>query len=157
MKQIRIGNQTSFSASTLSLPFEYAIENGFDAFEWFPDKKEWGAGWDTNDIDSEMRRHIRRKAIENNIALSVHAPWNSDPLKHENHPVLLKNIEFARDIGATILIVHLTTDKGPENYVKAIMPIMRNLSEAGLRLSLENTPLTNPEDFNRVFDIIQNL
>ena len=157
MKQIRIGNQTSFSASPPALPFEYAIENGFDAFEWFPDKKEGGEGWDTNDIDREMRQHIRRKAIENNIALSVHAPWDSDPLKPDNHALLVKNIEFARDIGATILIVHLTTDKGPEKYVKAIMPILRSLSEAGLCLSLENTPLTAPEDFNRVFEIIQSL
>ena len=58
MKQIRIGNQTSFSASTPILPFEYAIENGFDAFEWFPDKKEWGAGWDEKDINAETRRYI---------------------------------------------------------------------------------------------------
>ncbi|MDR4498949.1 MAG: TIM barrel protein [Candidatus Scalindua sp.] len=157
MKQIRIGNQTSFSASPPTLPFEYAIENGFDAFEWFPDKKEGGEGWDTNDIDREMRQHIRRKAIENNIALSVHAPWDSNPLKPENHALLVKNIEFALDIGATILIVHLATDKGPEKYVKAIMPILRSLSEAGLRLSLENTPLTAPEDINRVFEIIQTL
>src|SRR5947209_6292522 len=42
---ISIGNQTAFSAASLMEPFEYALANGFDAFEWFPDKKESGAGW----------------------------------------------------------------------------------------------------------------
>jgi hypothetical protein len=61
MKQIRIGNQTSFSAQTPLQPFDFALENGFDAFEWFPDKKDSGAGWDTDDIDSEMRQHIKER------------------------------------------------------------------------------------------------
>ena len=42
---IRIGNQTAFSALTPLEPFEYAVQNGFTAFEWFPDKKETGEGW----------------------------------------------------------------------------------------------------------------
>lgn len=156
MKQIRIGNQTSFSASTPMLPFEYAIENGFDAFEWFPDKKEWGAGWDEKDINTETRRYIKNKAIDNDIALSVHAPWYYNPLKHENCVLLLKDIEFAQDIGATLLNIHLHTDEGIENYVKAITPIIKSSAETGLNLSIENTPLTTPEDFNRMFDLLQN-
>ena len=58
-RHIRIGNQTAFMAATPIEPFVYAVENGFDAFEWFPDKKETGAGWDVSDIDEEMRRYIR--------------------------------------------------------------------------------------------------
>jgi phosphoglucan,water dikinase len=157
MKQIRIGNQTSFSASTPILPFEYAIENGFDAFEWFPDKKEWGAGWDEKDINAETRRYIKNKAIDNDIALSVHAPWYCNPLKQENHVLLLKDIEFAQDIGATLLNIHLYTDDGIEDYVKAIIPIIRSSAEAGLNLSIENTPITTPENFNRMFDLLQNV
>ena len=157
MKQIRIGNQTSFSASTPTLPFEYAIENGFDAFEWFPDKKEWGAGWNESDIDAETRRYIRNKAIDNDIAMSVHTPWYYNPLKHENHVMLLKDIKFAQDIGATMLIIHLNTDEGIKNYVKAIMPIIKSSAEAGINLSIENTPLTAPEDFNKLFNHLQKL
>jgi hypothetical protein len=39
--RIRLGNQTSFSAPPL-VPFRFACEHGFEAFEWFPDKKECG-------------------------------------------------------------------------------------------------------------------
>ncbi|MDR4505432.1 MAG: TIM barrel protein [Candidatus Scalindua sp.] len=157
MKQIRIGNQTSFSAQRPLLPFEFALEKGFDAFEWFPDKKEWGAGWDTDDINGEMRQHINRKATNNDIALSVHAPWYFNPLEHRNPALLFKEIEFARDIGAYLLIIHLAADKGVENYVNAIIPLIRDSSEKKLLLSIENTPLTDPEVVNRTFGIIQNL
>jgi len=36
--------------SALTIPFEYAVESGFNAFEWFPDKKESGEGWDVDFI-----------------------------------------------------------------------------------------------------------
>ncbi len=39
-----IGNQTAFSAARFMEPFQYALANGFAAFEWFPDKKPDGAG-----------------------------------------------------------------------------------------------------------------
>lgn len=157
MRQIRIGNQTSFSAQTPLQPFDFALGNGFDAFEWFPDKKEWGAGWDTNDIDSEIRQHIKREAQNNDIVLSLHAPWYVNPLKPHNHARFLKEIEFASDIGATLFVIHLTAEEGVENYVNSLIPIIRDTGETNLRLSIENTPLTGPEDFNRMFDIIQGL
>ncbi len=157
MKKIRIGNQTSFSAQTPVLPFAFALENGFDAFEWFPDKKEWGAGWDEKEISGEMRQQIKREAMKNDIALSLHAPWHLNPLKPHDLEPLHKEIEFARDIGAYIFIIHLATDEGIENYANAIIPIIRETSDAKLHLSLENTPLTDPEDFNRMFGIIHNL
>jgi len=39
---ICIGNQSAFSATRLLEPFEYAVANGFNAFEWFPDKRLFG-------------------------------------------------------------------------------------------------------------------
>ena len=36
---VRLGNQTSCWAATPFEPFEFALASGFDAFEWFPDKK----------------------------------------------------------------------------------------------------------------------
>ena len=71
---IRIGNQTAFYAATPTEPFEYALANGFDAFEWFPDKKT-DAGWDERDLDASQRKVIRKAANEGRTRLSVHAPW----------------------------------------------------------------------------------
>ena len=47
---IYIGNQTACWAATPREPFDYAVASGFDAFEWFPDKKPNG-GWDENNLD----------------------------------------------------------------------------------------------------------
>src|SRR5215472_18655018 len=55
---ICIGNQTACWAATAVEPFDYAVAQGFNAFEWFPDKKP-GAGWDENDLDPEARQRIR--------------------------------------------------------------------------------------------------
>jgi hypothetical protein len=55
----RIGNQSSFSAVPITLPFEYAVAHGFDAFEWFPDKRG-NAGWDENDLSTRLLRRVRR-------------------------------------------------------------------------------------------------
>ena len=51
---ISIGNQTSFAAGSPVEPFDYALSNGFNAFEWFPDKKP-GAGWDDTDLPAALR------------------------------------------------------------------------------------------------------
>ncbi len=34
----RIGNQTSFAAASPLEPFDFALANGFTAFEFFPDR-----------------------------------------------------------------------------------------------------------------------
>jgi hypothetical protein len=81
MKKIRIGNQTAYSALTPMMPFEYAAANGFDAFEWFPDKKESGAGWDEKDIDAETRSYIKDKSQKHDIALSVHSSLRADLMR----------------------------------------------------------------------------
>jgi sugar phosphate isomerase/epimerase len=149
--RIRIGNQTAFSASSVMLPFEYAVANGFDAFEWFPDKKESGAGWTVSDISDEMRDFIRNTAQTRDIILSVHAPWQVNPLLSQGGEHLFECVRFAKDIGASLVNVHLVGDMGIEAYLRALFPWLQILVEAGIRLSIENTPRTCPREFNELF------
>src|SRR5437667_11176458 len=109
---IHIGNQTAFSAATMMAPFEYALANGFDAFEWFPDKKPWGAGWDELDLSPGLCAQIRKTAQSGAIRLSVHARWTINPLVAETGPLLRREMELAEDLGASVLILHLYTEAG---------------------------------------------
>ena len=68
---IRIGNQTSKTASPITLPFEYALEKGYDAFEWFPDKDASGVGWEEKDLSMETRAWIRRSGLKRNILIFI--------------------------------------------------------------------------------------
>ena len=154
---MRIGNQTAFSSSTVTQPFEYAVANGFDAFEWFPDKKDSGAGWTEDDITKQIRSVIRDTALVHDICLSVHAPWDANPLRPQGREVLFKDIEFAQDIGASLLNMHLYTDEGLSSYVQSIIPLMKRLAQLGIKLSIENTPLTSPQDFNELFTMLHKL
>jgi phosphoglucan,water dikinase len=162
---IRIGIQTAFSAPSTK-PFEYAIANGFSAFEWFPDKKEDGAGWDADELGAETRSYIKNTARTFDIAMSVHSPWQANamsvhspwqanPLAPGGIEVILKNVSFASDIGASLLNIHLYTEEGTEAYLDAIIPLIRVTEEAGMRLSVENTPLTGPGDFNALFRLLK--
>jgi phosphoglucan,water dikinase len=155
--RIRIGNQTALSASTVTQPFEYAVANGFDAFEWFPDKNESGEGWEESDLDAETRHYVKDTALKHDIRLSVHAPLQANPLRQESRKALLKNIEFANDISASLLNIHLYTDEGIASYVQAIRPLIEDLAKLGIELAIENTPATAPEDFNELFAQLANL
>lgn len=154
-KQIRVGNQTAFSAMEPVLPFNYAVENHFDAFEWFPDKKESGAGWNAGDIGPALRHFIKETAKAHDIKLSVHAPWWANPLESETGKLIFEDLELARHIDAKLLNIHLYTEKGIPAYVDAIEPVMRRARENGIMLAIENTPLTGPEDFNALFALLQ--
>ncbi|HFQ82192.1 MAG TPA: hypothetical protein ENK33_12600 [Desulfobacterales bacterium] len=156
-KSIRIGNQTAFMALTPLAPFFYAVENHFGAFEWFPDKKESGAGWDLGDINEEQRRFIKKTAQANEITLSMHASSWADPFRLESRKIFFDNIDFAGEIGAVLLNIHLSTEHGLADYVRAILPICNYCRAAGLRLAIENTPLTSPEDFNRLFALLREI
>ncbi len=147
---IRIGNQTSYGAPSPAEPFDYAVANGFDAFEWFPDKKP-GVGWDESDLTQAQRQKIRETAKEKGIRLSVHAPWQANPLHREASELLRKDIELATDLGAVLLNIHLYHEAGLERFVTAITPLIRQTAESGLQLSIENTPDHSPEQFNDVF------
>jgi phosphoglucan,water dikinase len=152
---ISIGNQTSWAA-TPTLPFEYAVANAFDAFEWFPDKKP-GAGWDDNDLDPARRSSIRETARERRVRLSVHARWQANPLQAECHAMLAKDLQLAIDLGAVLFNIHLFHEAGLEAFIKAIMPLTRSVAEAGLQLSIENTPDHPPELFNELFARLRTL
>jgi len=157
MNKIRIGNQTSFSAHNPLEPFEYAITSGFDAFEWFPDKRDNGGGWDLRDIDIAMRSEIKNRARASGLSLSVHIPWHANPLNYQNRDVIFENIAFAKEIGAVLVNMHLFTEGGIPTYVESILPIIDQTHRSGMKLSIENTTITSPEDFNRVFSILRKM
>ena len=154
MKNIRIGNQTAFSASDVMEPFEYAVANSFNAFEWFPDKHNINEGWDVNDIDTKTRSHIRAIAVKHDIDLSVHASLKAEMCDPDKLDVMLNDIDFAKEIGATLINTHLCIENGVENYVDAITPVVKEIEKAGLRIAIENTVFTIPKDFNKLFAIV---
>jgi sugar phosphate isomerase/epimerase len=155
--RIRIGTQSGFSAVPFLAPFEYAVEHGFEAFEWLPDKKESGAGWEEKDVDSQTRASIRDTCVEHDIRGSVHAPFDVDLVNPDHRERLSETIEFVHDIGASLLNVHLCTDQGLDAYVRGIISLTRMLGQNGIMLAVENTPLTLPEDFNSFFKRLRRL
>jgi phosphoglucan,water dikinase len=158
MKQsIRVGNQTAHSASSIMQPFEYAVSSGFDAFEWFPDKTETGEGWAVQDLSKEARGRIKEIARDNDIRLSVHVPWQADPLHEEDRVLLSGAVELAEDIGASLVNIHFFNQDGPALYAKAILPLLEHLRPKGIALSIENTPLTGPTAINLLFNELRRL
>lgn len=155
--RIRIGNQTALSAYSVMQPFQYAVASGFDAFEWFPDRNESGAGWDENDLSKETRILIRHTAIAADIRLSVHAPWQLNPLRAGAHERFSEIIAFAQDAGASLLNIHFYADEGVAAFADAIVPLMERLAHEGIKLSIENTPATGPEQFNELFRLLRSL
>jgi sugar phosphate isomerase/epimerase len=147
----RIGNQTSFAASVME-PFEFAVANGFTAFEFFPDCgfSDVG-GWHENDLNDAARRAIRQMASEKSIELTVHAPLEFNPLHNNEDGRLYSTIEFAHALGATLVNLHLEASQGVERFVESLRPALRLTAEAGLKLAIENTVWTGPEDFNQFF------
>jgi len=99
----------------------------------------------------QARRGIRGTAIACDIRLSVHVRWQANPLMPEAWPILLKDVQLAEDLGASLLNIHLYTEAGMDAYVAAITPLAERVEDARLQLSIENTPLTSPEHFNELF------
>ena len=152
MNNIRIGNQTAFSARTVLEPFEFAMVNGFRTFEFFPDRGHLSAGgWEENDLDAGARQSIRQLAAEHDVTLTVHAPLTFNPLNDPEDGRLYSTVAFAHDIGATLVNLHLDMSRGAERFVEALEPAMLATAEAGLKLAIENTVWTGPEDFNVLF------
>ncbi|MHB1424766.1 MAG: sugar phosphate isomerase/epimerase family protein, partial [Gemmataceae bacterium] len=161
MQQIRIGNQTAISCADPLEPFRFALEHGFDAFEWFADKKQHddgtSAGWDESDMDAAMRAEIRDCGKIHDVLFTVHAPWQANPLDADGIVHLLRSIDFARDIGARLVNLHLYMDDGPHGYARALEPVLRYARAANLLISIENTPQTTPDDFNQTFVCLADL
>lgn len=155
--RIRIGNQSAFSAPSVMQPFEYAVANGFDAFEWFPDKKESGEGWDEKDMSGEMRSLIRDTAAARDIRLSVHAAWQMNPLKAGTREYFSVTARFAGDIGASLINIHLYAGEGIAAFADAVAPLVMLARREGMKLSIENTPDTGPQDFNELFSRLSSM
>ena len=152
MSNIRIGNQTAFSARSVLEPFEFAIAQGFTAFEFFPDRGYLGVGgWAENDLAASERLNIRRLAEENDIELTVHAPLSFNPVNKPKDPRLYSSVEFAHEIGATLLNLHLDIGSGAEHFVDCLASTLRLTAEAKLKLAIENTVWTGPQDFSALF------
>jgi sugar phosphate isomerase/epimerase len=159
--RIRIGNQTAISCADPLEPFNFAVQNGFDAFEWFADKKEHedgsAAGWDETNMDAGTRQWIRDTGAAHDVLFTVHAPWQANPLDAAGIPLLIRSIDFARDIGADLVNLHLYMDEGPHGFVRALGPVLRHAASAKLRISIENTPQTTPDDFTQTFACLAEL
>ena len=149
---IRIGNQTSFAAYSILDPFEFALANGFTAFEFFPNRGFSGYdGWDERDMNDDTRRYIRQTASAKGIELTVHAPLEINPLCDAEDGRLYSTVEFAAELGAKVLNLHLDLSEGAERFVEALRQALLLTAEARLQLALENTVFTGAEDFNRFF------
>lgn len=152
MSNIRIGNQTAFSARSVMEPFEFALLKGFTAFEFFPDRGYLGVGgWDENDMDASARSTIRHLAHDHDIEITVHAPLVFNPVNNPEDDRLYSTIEFAHDIGATLVNLHLDIGHGAARFVEALGPMLLATAGANLKLAIENTVWTGPEDFNALF------
>lgn len=151
---IRIGNQSAFSAYPLTLPFDFAISQGFDAFEWFPDKRSDGAGWVASDLSAGQRQQLRSQARDAGISLSVHAPLHVDPMRQHTHRELEESLRLAVDLGAGILNLHFGDPHQIEEFARCLIPWIDRCGIAGLKLVIENVPAIAPEDFNRLFSLL---
>ncbi|MBU6400709.1 MAG: sugar phosphate isomerase/epimerase [Verrucomicrobia bacterium] len=156
-RAIPIGNQTAFSALTPTQPFDYALARGFDAFEWFPDKKPDGRGWEASDLSAAQRHAIREVAQARGVRLSVHARCQAQPLEPPARRLLLEDLRLAKDLGAVLLNIHLSVTEGVAAYVQAITWLLDRSSDEGVDLAIENTPLTTPQDLNRLFAELRDL
>ena len=153
--RIRIGNQTAFSAAEPLAPFHFAVAHGFDAFEWFADRKQnddgsW-SGWDVTEMTDAQRVSVKRTAQEKDIRYTVHAPWQANPLRPGSEGLLVQSLNFARDIGADLVNLHLYMEEGAPVFVNRLAPVISYAADLGLRLALENTPLTTPAHFREFF------
>jgi sugar phosphate isomerase/epimerase len=144
-----IGNQTAFFAAPL-LPFTFALQNGFDAFEFFPDDGPDNQGWSVADLGQQTRTFIRSTADERGIRLSVHTTLKADLHSVAGRTILLRDLEFAHDIGARVLNTHFEP-RDPELLAHDMQDMAGLLREAELMLTLENTVAVTPEDFNDLF------
>jgi sugar phosphate isomerase/epimerase len=148
--RFRIGNQTNRDVPA-PLPFEFALRHRFGGFEWFSDRRH--AGWCEQDTDGATRRELRRAVADAKLRCSVHAPVAADPVDRAGAAAIRRSIDFAGDVGAVIVNLHLCADPG-RPFAEALGPLLESARAAGVQLSLENTPESSPEDCNAVFGLL---
>ena len=150
--ELRIGNQTAYAAKSALEPFEFALSNGFRAFEFFPDRGPSGdGGWDERAMGLFEREFIRKAAVTCGLALTVHAPLAMSPLKQDQDGRVESVVEFARELDAKVLVVHLDLSQGLEAFGDGLSPLLKATRKAKLKLALENTVWNGPEELNAFF------
>ncbi|MBL8542159.1 MAG: sugar phosphate isomerase/epimerase [Betaproteobacteria bacterium] len=151
MSSIRIGNQTSCHAPA-RLPYEFAVAQGFDAFEWLSDKGP--SGWCEDDMSQAERSELRRSAQQRGILFSVHAPVAADPTLPSGAEAIRRTIRFAGDVGAGVVNLHLFPEHGSKQFAEALRPLLEAARSAHVRLCLENIPQTSPDECNALFALL---
>ena len=145
-----VGNQTAQSAAHWLDPYRFAQRHGFGLFEWFSDRK--GAqGWDFSLCDVACRKALAQQAHSSGMLFTIHAPWDTEPAGHEGRLRLRSGIEFAADVGARLVVVHLPGPQDEARWIDGMKAPLLWASEASVVLALENTPATSPADCERVF------
>ena len=147
-QRIRIGNQTSCHVPA-RVPYEFALRQGFDAFEWFSDKGSFS--WCERDMGPQERAQLRQESQTKGLLFSVHAPHDADPVSSLGAEAIRQSIQFGGDVGAGVVNLHLFPQHGGKLFAAALRPLLELARSVGARLSLENTPLTSPGDFNDAF------
>jgi sugar phosphate isomerase/epimerase len=147
---MRIGNQTAFAAADWIDPFRFAMRHGFGAFEWFADR-QGERGWDFSLCDVGCRRELRREGAEAGIHFTVHAPWQCDPSAPAGKESLRSSLVFARDVGASLVVLHLPAAEHESRWISALAEPIDWANDARIELAFENTVLTSPNDCNRIF------
>lgn len=149
--RIRIGNQTTYRVPA-QLPYAFALEHGFDAFEWFNDKAR--GGWGEADTDASVRKALRQAALDNDVLFSVHVPVAADPVHSEGAQAIHSCLDFAHEVGARVVNVHLFPEHHSRVFADALLPLIERARSRGVQLVLENTPQTSPDAFNAVFGVL---
>ncbi|MFW6039360.1 MAG: sugar phosphate isomerase/epimerase family protein [bacterium] len=146
---IRIGNQTSVAATDPFAPFHYALKHGFDAFEWFSDRKG-SRGFDFSLLSQDQRERLARCGHERDVDFSVHAATHASPFgAHADS--LHAAVDFAGAVDAGVVVFHLEPGMDNPALVEALQPVISHADGAGVRLAIENTPAAPPPQFNDLF------
>src|SRR5204863_213664 len=127
----------AFSPAPFTLPFDFALAHGFDAFEWFPDRRHPGQGWRAQDLDAAARRSFRDRARDGGVSLSVHAAVHVDHLVPETARDFEEALRLAVDLGAGLLNIHFPGTR-PDEFARAVLPWVERCAAGGVKLALEN-------------------
>jgi sugar phosphate isomerase/epimerase len=153
--RFHIGNQGSHKARPATAPFDFAIKNGFDSFEWYSDPVR--QGWQETDFDTAARQRLKTLAGASGLRLSLHSPNHANFLEPEGIALGMRSIAFAADAGVAVVNIHLLPWKGIAAYADAVTPMLLHAVARGVRISIENIPETAPDDFNDLFTRLNRL
>jgi sugar phosphate isomerase/epimerase len=150
----RIGNQTARSAPDPLTPYRFALEHGFEAFEFFSDRKD-GRGFDFASLGPEARENVRREGRARDMRFTVHAPVQAEPFSEEGARSLHEAVDFAGAVGAALVVLHAMPETDLDAFLEALQPPVRHADGVGVRLAVENTPGAAPGHFNALFARLQ--